>query len=60
MPGCCAIAASKKRWTMTKTAFGDRVASRTPTTRSNEIKTKQIGHNIRVMLIREHLTSTGV
>ncbi len=45
---------------MTKTAFGDRVASRTPTARSNEIKTKQIGHNIRVMLIREHLTSTGV
>ncbi len=43
---------------MTKAAFGDRVASRTPTAQANEIKAKQIGHNIQVMLIREHLTST--
>lgn len=45
---------------MTKAAFGDRLRSRTPTAQTNEIKAKQVGHNIRIMLIREHLTSTGV
>lgn len=36
---------------MTKGAFGDRLGSRTPTARANEIKRKKSRHNIRVMLI---------
>jgi transposase len=47
-------------FSMTKQKFGDRIRCRSKRGKTNEVRTKQIAHNLRVTAMREFLASTSI
>jgi len=45
-------------YSCTKERFGDRIRCRNPIAKANEITTKKIGHNIRILVQRHHVTAS--